>query len=98
MGETTATAVPTATAAPPEPDGLLRVMVIGAIVVSAISTIGFVVALVLAFLSKDSGNQQLMIGAVVANATTVVSYWLGSSMGSTHKTALAQPAAGPSGT
>jgi hypothetical protein len=47
----------------------------------------FVVAYLIAFLSKDSQSLLLMSGAVIGMAQQVVGYWVGSSSGSTAKTA-----------
>lgn len=60
-------------------------MAYGAIVTSILTSLGFLSALVIAYLSSDHTNQSLMIGAVISNFTTTVSFWLGSSFGSQKK-------------
>ena len=61
------------------------VMAWGAIAISVLSSLAFFVALIIAHLAQDQTNQSLMIGAVIANFTTTVSFWLGSSFGSQKK-------------
>jgi hypothetical protein len=56
-----------------------------AIVVSVLSLITFTGALVVGYFFKDPGLLNLLIGAAIANATTVVNFWLGSSSGSQKK-------------
>lgn len=51
----------------------------------AVQQIVFVAALGLAYLSGDSNALTLMYGAVIANATTVISYYFGSSKSSQAK-------------
>ncbi len=68
----------------------------GAIVVSVLVTIAFLVALGVAYLSKDQSNLGLLIGAVIAQFSGVVSYWVGSSVGSAKKDdVLSNMAQGP---
>ena len=75
----------------------------GAIFVSGLNAVAFLAALLVAYLAKDTGNLTLLIGAVVANFSTAVAFWLGSSADSQHKTDLLagaihvspQPAAEP---
>lgn len=69
-------------------------MMLGAIIVSVMNSTAFFGALVVAYLSKDAQNLGLLIGAVIANSTTVVAFWLGSSSGSARKTELLANAAG----
>jgi hypothetical protein len=57
----------------------------GAIITSALSGCGFLAALLVAYMSKDQANLSLLVGAVVTNFATVVSFWLGSSAGSQKK-------------
>jgi hypothetical protein len=57
----------------------------GAITVSFVSLITFTGALVVSFFMKDPGLLNLTVGAAIANATTAVGYWLGSSSGSQKK-------------
>lgn len=45
----------------------------------------FLVALGIAYWSKDSSSLTMMMGAVITMATQVVNYWLGSSSGSSKK-------------
>ncbi len=61
-------------------------MVWGAIVVSILTTLAFWTALVLAFIKNDTSSLNLLIGAVIANSSTTVAYWIGSSSGSRRKT------------
>lgn len=58
---------------------------LGAIVVSAVALLTFGGTLVVAFFFRDPGLLNLVVGAAVANATTAVGYWLGSSSGSQKK-------------
>jgi hypothetical protein len=61
----------------------------GAIIVSVVTLLTFSGALVVAFYIKetDVGKSllQLIVGAAIANATTAVGFWLGSSSGSQKK-------------
>jgi hypothetical protein len=57
----------------------------GAIAVSVVALVTFTGSLVVAFFSKDAGMLNLTVGAAIANATTAVGYWLGSSSGSAKK-------------
>lgn len=59
----------------------------GQISVSSIALLTFAGCLIVSFLLKDSQMELLVVGAAVANATTVVNYWLGSSSGSKGKDA-----------
>lgn len=70
-------------------------MMLGAIIVSIANSLAFFAALVISYLSKDQTNLGLLIGAVIANSTTVVAFWLGSSIGSAHKTDLMAQASSP---
>jgi len=63
-------------------------MMLGAIIVSVANSLAFFAALGFAYWKGDSSNISLLVGAVVANASTVVSFWLGSSAGSARKTEL----------
>ena len=67
----------------------------GAIVVSAVALITFLSALVVSFFFKDPGLLNLTVGAAIANATTAVGYWLGSSAGSQRKDDAIQRALPP---
>ena len=60
-------------------------MAYGAIATSILSSLAFGAALIISHLSGDQTNQSLMIGAVISNFTTTVSFWLGSSFGSQKK-------------
>ncbi len=73
-------------------------MLLGAIIVSVANSLAFFAALIIAYIAKDEGNLGLLIGAVIANASTVVSFWLGSSAESARKTDLiaSQRPSGPS--
>ena len=57
----------------------------GPIIVSTTALITFSGALIVAFFLKDTGLLNLTVGAAVANATTAVGYWLGSSHSSAKK-------------
>ena len=57
----------------------------GAIIVSMIALLTFTGALVVAFFLKDPALLNLTVGAAIANATTAVGFWLGSSSGSQKK-------------
>ena len=57
----------------------------GAIIVSFVTLLTFTGALVVSFFFKDSGLLNLTVGAAIANATTAVGFWLGSSSGSQKK-------------
>jgi hypothetical protein len=57
----------------------------GAIIVSLVTLLTFTGALVVSFFFKDSGLLNLTVGAAIANATTAVGFWLGSSSGSQKK-------------
>jgi|SRR5689334_11952697 hypothetical protein len=74
----------------------------GAIIVSVVTLLTFTGALVVSFFFKDSGLLNLTVGAAIANATTAVGFWLGSSSGSQKKddligAALAVGGAGTAG-
>jgi len=60
----------------------------GAIIVSVVTLLTFTGALVVSFFFKDSGLLNLTVGAAIANATTAVGFWLGSSSGSQKKDEL----------
>lgn len=51
----------------------------------------FVLGLGVAWWAKNDSALTLMEGAIVANATTVISYYFGSSSGSAAKTAMLNP-------
>jgi IPT/TIG domain len=61
----------------------------GAIIVSVVTLLTFSGALIVAFYIRDTtlGGPllQLIVGAAIANATTAVGFWLGSSSGSQKK-------------
>jgi hypothetical protein len=57
----------------------------GAIVVSVLAILTFIGALVVAFFLREPGLLNLAVGAAIANATTAVQYWMGSSAGSARK-------------
>ena len=62
----------------------------GAVAVSIIVLLIFVVALGIALLTKDP-SLQILLGMAGANAGTAVGYWLGSSAGSQKKTDIMAP-------
>lgn len=57
----------------------------GAIGISILSLLTFTGALVASFFFSDPGLLNLTVGAAIANATTAVNFWLGSSSGSQKK-------------
>jgi hypothetical protein len=57
----------------------------GAIIVSVVALVTFTAALVVAFFLNDKSLLQLTVGAAIANATTAIGFWLGSSSGSQKK-------------
>jgi hypothetical protein len=57
----------------------------GAIVISVLAMLTFIVSLAFAWKSGDAGLLNLMVGAVISNASTAVAFWLGSSSGSQKK-------------
>lgn len=62
----------------------------GKVVVSLIVTIGFIAVTVLYLTQKLQGNPapeilSILLGALATNFTAVVSYWVGSSSGSSDK-------------
>jgi hypothetical protein len=57
----------------------------GAIIVSIVALLTFTGALVVAFFLNDPALLNLTVGAAIANATTAVGFWLGSSSGSQKK-------------
>jgi len=61
------------------------IMAWGAVTASVLTSVAFIIALVIAWMAKDQSNLSLLVGAVVANFTTAVGYWLGSSAGSRAK-------------
>ena len=63
----------------------------GSIITSSLTLMIFVAVLIVAFLSKDQRGLELLIGAAIANASTAVSFWLGSSSGSQRKDELLNP-------
>ena len=70
---------PPAQPAPVVTSSMRDLMVWGAIAVSVLTAGAFSTALILAFLKGDQTNLNLLIGAVIANFSTVTTYWLGSS-------------------
>jgi hypothetical protein len=68
----------------------------GQIVTSILTLIALFGCLIVSFLLRDNQLELLVVGAVIAMATTVVNYWLGSSSGSQKKDDImaAQAAAG----
>jgi putative Ca2+/H+ antiporter (TMEM165/GDT1 family) len=64
------------------------VQTIGAIIVSTMVASCFLLALVMAYRSKDPQSVSLLVGAIVTSFATMVGYWLGSSMSSKNKDSL----------
>lgn len=72
-----------------------RTTVVSKVVVSIVAELIFVAALAIAWWTKDP-SLSLLLGVAATNATAVVSYWIGSSAGSSMKdTALAKAAVKP---
>lgn len=57
----------------------------GAIAISSVALLTFTGALIASFVTGDAGLLNLTVGAAIANATTAVNFWLGSSSGSQKK-------------
>ncbi len=57
----------------------------GAIAISVLASLIFVVAFAIAYLSHDATSIALLVGAAIANFSTAVAFWLGSSAGSQKK-------------
>jgi len=66
----------------------------GAIIVSVVTLLTFTGALVVAYIKGDPALLNLTVGAAIANATTAVGFWLGSSSGSQKKDDLIRGALG----
>jgi hypothetical protein len=60
----------------------------GKLVTSVIFGGAFVAALLYAYIAKDETSKELLVGAVISNANTVVQFFLGSSSGSQKKDAV----------
>lgn len=69
----------------------------GAIAISILACLIFVVCLFLAFWGKDAAMQQLLIGAAVAQFSAVCGYWIGSSASSAQKDDQMEPKKGAGG-
>lgn len=74
---------------------IMTPMMLGAIAVSLANSLAFLTALIIAYINHDTASLGQLIGAVIANATTVVSFWLGSSAGSARKTDIIAAATRP---
>lgn len=57
----------------------------GTVGLSILAYVTFIGALVWSFIVKDNTMMSLTVGAAVANATTAINWWLGSSKGSEKK-------------
>lgn len=68
----------------PPPD---KTATVSKLAVSIAAQVVFFACLGIAYWTKDSNAISLLVGAAVANSTTVVNYWLGSSSGSSAKDA-----------
>ena len=64
-----------------------RIADYGSLAVSILTLATFAVAFILAYWKQDQQSVLLLVGAIVANATTTVGFWLGSSNGSQKKDA-----------
>lgn len=78
LDSTTTTTAPTA--APTD-----KISEYGTVITSVLFGGAFIAALVYAYIAKDTDSKNLLVGAVIANANTVVQYFLGSSRGGQKK-------------
>ena len=86
----------TDTTLPPATNGPKDAHYWGPIIVSTVALVTFTGALIVSWLSKDEGLLNLTVGASIANATSAVGYWLGSSASSAKKDeTIAAAAAAP---
>lgn len=69
---------------------------ISKLAVSILTQLLFLSAFGVAYLLKNDTAINLLVGAVIANATTTVNFWLGSSSGSSSKDATIAQMAQPS--
>lgn len=60
----------------------------GVIIVSVLVLVVYLIAFGVAYFMKDDKDITLLIGTAIANATTAVGFWLGSSQSSAKKTDL----------
>lgn len=75
---------------PIQPD---RASLYGSIIVSCVTLLIFMVALAIAWWTKDA-SLPILVGVAATNASTAISFWLGSSSGSQKKDGvIAQQAA-----
>ena len=72
----------TTTTTPDLPDRLTEY---GKLVTSVLFGGAFICALIYAYIAKDQDSKELLVGAVISNANTVVQFFLGSSSGSQKK-------------
>lgn len=70
---------------PPDNYNIQRIRVWGAVIVSSLVSVVFCVALFIAYWKGQQDGIELMIGALVAQFSAAVSYWIGSSVGSQQK-------------
>jgi zinc transporter ZupT len=73
---------------------MTKIATYGAVVTSILACIGFIGALVIAYLSKDQQNLGMLLGVVAGAFNTVVAFWLGSSAGSQKKDEALLPKSG----
>lgn len=59
--------------------------ILGAIAVSVVALVTFSGVLIAVFFFKNTDLLPIAVGAAIANATSVVQYWIGSSSGSAKK-------------
>lgn len=59
----------------------------GAVAISVVALVAYIFALLIAWWSKSNDTFVALCGVAATNATTVVSFWVGSSKGSADKTA-----------
>ncbi len=83
MSDTSRPTTPTTTTPPPPSEPIWAKPSIG-----IFSLFLFFAALFVTWVYNKEAPFNLLIGAVIANATTVVGYYFGSSSGSAHKTEL----------
>lgn len=72
--------------------GSNTIAMIGAVVISALTVLGFTFTLVLAYQYGDMDTVKILSGVLAGAMTSVVGYWIGSSVGSRAKDEVIQRA------
>ena len=62
-----------------------KMRIYGTVSLSVLAYLTFLGAMIWSFVLEDSTMMSLTVGAAVANATTAINWWLGSSKGSEKK-------------